>query len=49
MKLNLKKRPRVKRRSDLDKRINDAYKQLTRNEVKAFRIGLEMRQLPPMQ
>ena len=43
------KRPRIKRRSDVDKRLNEAYKQLTRHEVKAFRIGLEMRQLPLMQ
>lgn len=40
------KRPRIKVRSDVDQRLNKAYKQLTRFEVKAFRIGLEMRQLP---
>lgn len=43
------KRPRIKVRSNVDQRLNQAYKQLTRHEVKAFRIGLEMRQLPPMQ
>lgn len=43
------KRPRIKVRSDVDKRINNALKQLTRHEVKAFRIGFEMRQLPPIQ
>lgn len=39
------KRPRIKVRSDVDKRINNALKQLTRHEIKAFRIGLEMRKI----
>lgn len=38
-------RPRIKVRSDVDKRINNALKQLTRHEIKAFRIGLEMRKI----
>lgn len=39
------KRPRIKVRSDVDKRLNEMYKNFTRHEVKAIRIGLDMRKL----
>lgn len=38
-------RPRIKRRSNVDQRINNVLKQLTRHEVKSAQIRLDMRKL----
>jgi len=38
-------RPRIKRRSNVDQRINAVLKQLTRHEVKSAQIRLDMRKI----
>lgn len=39
------KRKRIKRRSNVDQRINSVLKQLSRHEIKSAQIRLDMRKI----